>query len=258
MSSSLTLDERGPGGPGPDPIGASVRRASWWSQLLVIGWLYWLYDAVNNLSAVRERSALSHASSIWRLEGSLRINVEHALNRWTDANHLIGLLLADFYDIAHLFVTLALILVLWWRFPAAYRPLRTALVTVNLIGFAVFWCYPVAPPRMLSGFIDVVSATHAIGSWHSGTLGSAANEFAAMPSLHVAWALWCTVAVWRVTKRAPWRIVAVAHTVLTVVAVLATANHFTLDVVAGFATGLLSLAIAAAWERRPRRLAFRA
>ena len=52
------------------------------------------------------------------------------------------------------------------------------------------------------GFTDVVASTHAFGSWHTGALASHANQLAAMPSLHIAWAAWCTLALWRLSARA--------------------------------------------------------
>ena len=52
---------------------------------------------------------------------------------------------------------------------------------------------------MLGGFTDVVAATHAFGSWHTGALASHANQLAAMPSLHIAWAVWCRSCVWRLS-----------------------------------------------------------
>ena len=88
---------------------------------------------------------------------------------------------------------------LWWKRADIYRPLRNALVLVNVLAFIVFWFYPVAPPRMLKGFTDVVASTGAFGSWHTGALASDANQLAAMPSLHMAWAAWCTLAVWQMT-----------------------------------------------------------
>ena len=112
-----------------------------------------------------------------------------------------GLLLSDYYDNAHFAVTLGLLGWMWWRRADIYRPLRTALVLANVIAFAVFWRYPVAPPRMLRGFTDVVASTGAIGSWHTGSLASHANELAAMPSLHIAWAVWCTVVIWQLSSR---------------------------------------------------------
>ena len=138
---------------------------------------------------------------------------------------------------------------MWWRRADIYRPLRNTLVLVNVIAFAVFWLYPVAPPRMLPGFSDVVASSGAFGSWHSGALASHANQLAAMPSLHIAWAVWCTLAVWRVCERRWVRVLAVLYPCLTTFAVLATGNHFTLDALAGLVTFAAAVAIVALAER---------
>src|SRR5205807_5272103 len=142
---------------------------------------------------------------------------------------------------------------IWWRRADLYRPLRNALVAVNLLGFVVFWLFPVAPPRMLAGFTDVVASTHAIGSWHSGALASHANELAAMPSLHAAWAGWCAIAVWQLTRSWWLRGLACLHLALTAAAVLATGNHFVLDIAGGLLVLAASLALAHALPARSRR-----
>jgi len=153
-------------------------------------------------------------------------------------------------------VTLGLLGWLWWRRADIYRPLRNSLVLVNLIAFAFFWRYPVAPPRMLAGFTDVVASTHAFGSWHTGALASQANELAAMPSLHMAWAVWCSMVIWKATKRAWLRALALVYPCVTGFAVLATGNHFVLDVLAGIAAmglSVLLVALAARLRERARR-----
>jgi hypothetical protein len=232
-----------------------ARRAPWWSQVILILGLYWVYDAVNNLAATRQLTALADGRSLLKLENWLQINHEHALNAWATGHHYVGLFLADYYDVMHLTLTFVLICVLWWARPDLYRELRIPLVLTNLVGFVVFWVYPVAPPRMLPGFVDTVAVTHAIGSWHTGTLAQAANEFAAMPSLHVAWALWCYVAIRRAWPDNRWATVAAAvHVALTAVCVIATANHYMLDALAGALTAVvcfaLAKAIATALQRR--------
>jgi hypothetical protein len=96
----------------------------------------------------------------------------------------------------------------------------------------------------------VAAATHAFGSWHSGTLATAANQLAAMPSLHMAWAAWSALAVWRVFR--PDRCVPLVWTypLVTAVAVMATGNHFLLDIVAGLGTTVLATSIADRWQSR--------
>jgi hypothetical protein len=218
-------------------------RTRWWVEVLVVVWLAWVYDAVNNLAPLRIGPALAHGRSILSFETSLGIAPEHTLDRWLAAHHTFGLLVSDYYDNAHFIVTVGLLAVLWWQGATRYRPMRNALVAINLLAFVVFWLYPVAPPRMLAGFTDVVASTHAIGSWHTGALASEANELAAMPSLHIAWALWCTVAVWQLTRRPLLRALGVIYPCLTGFAVIATGNHYVLDMVAGAALVVLSFAL---------------
>jgi PAP2 superfamily len=219
------------------------KRSPWWVELLVIGWLFWMYDAITNLAPLRVHMAVAHAREILNLERTLHIDPEHTLDRWLAGHHTLGLLISDYYDNAHFIVTLGLLGWLWWRRADIYRPLRNSLVLVNVLAFIVFWRYPVAPPRMLPGFADVVASTHAIGSWHTGSLASHANEFAAMPSLHMAWAVWCTIVVWALSTR-PWvRALAVLYPCMTALAVLATGNHFLLDIVGGLLTIAVSVLI---------------
>jgi hypothetical protein len=234
---------------------AAVRRPRWWGELLVIGWLLWVYDAINNLAPLRLSTALHHAESVLSLERTLHIDPEHSLDHWLAAHRTIGLLLSDYYDNAHFIVTLGLLGWLYWKRADIYRPLRNALVLANLIAFVVFWRYPVAPPRMLPGFTDVVAATGAIGSWHTGALASQANELAAMPSLHIAWAVWCSIVMWKLSSRLWVRSIAVIYPCVTATAVLATGNHFVLDIVGGLLTIGLAVLLAELIARMQRQRA---
>jgi PAP2 superfamily len=254
---------------------SAAARTRWWVEALVVVWLCWVYDAINNLAPLRVHAALAHGRAVLSLERSLGLDPEVALNRWLAGHHTLGLLLSDYYDNAHFVVTLGLLGWLWYRRADIYAPLRNVLVAINAIGFAVFWLYPTAPPRLLSGsgFTDVVASTGAFGGWHTGSLAVVANQFAAMPSLHMAWAVWCSLVIWAMTKRdsvsggpgSPassrlrhprwWaRVAAVAYPFVTCVAVLATGNHYLLDVLAGVATAVLAVvlvgAVEAAWRAR--------
>ncbi|HEY7961788.1 MAG TPA: phosphatase PAP2 family protein [Solirubrobacteraceae bacterium] len=218
-------------------------RPRWWLDALAIVWLGWVYDMIANLAPLRQRAAIGHAEGVLSVERALHLDPERALNRWLVSHHTLGAVLSYYYDNAHFVVTLGLLAWLWWRRADLYRPLRNALVLINALGLAVFWLYPVAPPRMLPGFSDVVASSHTLGSWHTGSLASAANQLAAMPSLHLAWAAWCTLALWRLSARVWVRAAALLYPCLTAAAVLATGNHFVLDLVAGVATAALAVAL---------------
>jgi len=222
------------------------RRSSLWVEALVIVWLLWLYDEISNLSPLRLHTALAHANSILHFENAWHLNPELRLNTWGAAHRAFALPMADFYDSAHFVLTLTVVAILWWRRPDLYRPLRNTLVLVNVIGFVVFWVYPLAPPRLLpaAGFIDVVAVTRAWGSWQTSAVASQANELAAMPSLHMAWACWTALALWRMVPGRRWRVLIVAYPLMTALIVMATGNHFLLDVVAGALTFLAAGALA--------------
>jgi PAP2 superfamily len=226
----------------------NARRPRWWTEILVIVWLCWVYDAINNLAPLRRAEAYAHAAASLRLEQHLHIDPEAALDHWLAGHHTLALWVSNYYDNAHFIVTLGLVGLLWWRYPSLYRPLRNSLVLINVVGLAVFWWYPTAPPRLLdpARYVDIVATTHAIGSWHTGTLATAANQLAAMPSLHIAWAAWSSLAMWRILGgyRNRWVLAVWLYPAVTTLAVLATGNHFLVDAVAGLATMVVCTVIA--------------
>jgi len=226
------------------------RRSRWWVEALALLWLLWVYEAITNFAPLRLHAAVDHAERLLHAEQALHLDPEQALDGWLAGQHTLGVILSDYYDNAHFVVTLGLLGWLWWKRADIYRPLRNSLVLVNLLAFVVFWLYPVAPPRMLGGFIDVVESTHAFGSFHGGSLASHADELAAMPSLHIAWAAWCSLALWRMSARRWVRGLAILYPCLTAFAVIATGNHFVLDIVGGLLAMGLSVAIVQLVERR--------
>jgi membrane-associated phospholipid phosphatase len=229
-------------------------RTRWWWELLTIAWLCWVYDAVTNLAPLRLSVALAHGRDILSAEQTLGIDPERTLDRWLAGHHTLGVILSYYYDNAHFIVTLGLLGFMWWSRADIFREMRNALVLINLLAFVVFWFYPVAPPRMLAGFTDVVASTHTLGSWHTGALASDANQLAAMPSLHIAWAMWSSLAAWRLLRSRIVAVIAACYPLLTAVTVLSTGNHYVLDVLAGAATMVLAGVLEVVVHRVRRRL----
>ena len=105
----------------------------------------------------------------------------------------------------------------------------------------VFWTWPVAPPRFaVPGMTDVLARYRILGAGRPHGPDSLVNLYAAMPSLHVAWAAWCAAAIVAAT-RGRWRHLAWLYPAATTVVVLATANHFLADAAAGLAVTALGL-----------------
>lgn len=224
-------------------------RSPLWLELFFIAWLCWLYDDINSLSPLRLGAAFSNARRFLRVEQFLHLDPEAGLDHWLAGHHTLGWIAGTYYDNFHFVVTLGIVGLLWWRFPEKYRPLRTSLVLTNVIAMAVFWLLPTAPPRLLDPklYIDIVGQSHSFGSWHSGRLATAANQYAAFPSLHISWAVWSALALWRVLPRTRWSWLLWLYPVLTSLVVMSTGNHFLTDVVAGALVLVAAQVIADRW-----------
>ncbi|MDA8046570.1 MAG: phosphatase PAP2 family protein [Actinomycetota bacterium] len=210
-------------------------RSPLWLELAFIAWLCWLYDDINNLSPLRVASAMANGRFLLHLEQTVHLDPEASLDHWLAAHSALGWVAGTYYDNAHFVTTLGLLALVWWKFPDRYRPLRNGLILTNLVAMAVFWLVPTAPPRLLdpARFIDVVGQSHSFGSWHTGALATAANQLAAMPSMHLGWAAWSALAAWRILPPGRWRHLVWVYPLVTAVVVIATGNHYLCDVVAG-------------------------
>jgi hypothetical protein len=220
-------------------------RAPLWIELAVIGWLFYLYDVVNNLAPLRQRLAVHDAVGLLGFEHSLHLSPELAINTWLAVHATLASIASYYYFFAHGVITFTVLALLWWKRPQLYRRQRTLLVTINLIAFAVFWRYPLAPPRMFPklGYVDVIATSHALVSWSSSALVHDADQLAAMPSLHIAWAIWSGLSLWLLVRRRVFALIGIAYPLMTALVVMGTANHYVLDVVAGAATVPLAFAL---------------
>jgi diacylglycerol O-acyltransferase len=213
-----------------------VRRPPLWRELGVVAFLLIAYDQIANLAALRIPGAERRAVDVLHLETTLHIAVERSLDLEAAPHRALGQALAIYYDFAHVLVTMVVLALTYALAPVAYRKLRTSLLAVNLVALVLFLAVPVAPPRLLpgNGFVDIVAGSGTWGSWDAtSSVAQHANEYASMPSLHVAWATWVLLATLAVTQRRWWRLAAVAHLVLTVAVIVVTGNHWVLDAVAG-------------------------
>ena len=213
-----------------------VSRPMLLGEIAVVVLLLTLYDRIRDFATTRAGLAFTDARWVLDVERRLHIDVEGTLNRWLSVHWDVQLIASWYYQLAHLSVTMAVLVWLYVRRPEVYRGGRNALIAINALGLIVFWLRPVAPPRMLPGFIDsgLVSGV----AQHAEQVS--ANVYAAMPSLHVGWAAWVVMQMWAAAASPRLKTVVAIHLGITVVVVLATANHFVLDAVAGLAVAVLA------------------
>lgn len=203
--------------------------------------------------AGRVGSANRFAEHVRGAERWLRLDPEPAVNRWTSAHPVVAQLANYHYAVGYLATTLAT--VLWLRLARrpGYARRAAVLLGINAVAIGVFWRWPVTPPRLLAqaGFVDTVEVHKTVGSWGSGLITSIANQHAAMPSLHVAWATW--VAITLLGQQVPrWlRRAGVLHVGTTTAVIVMTGNHWLLDAFAGTAVAVtVELAVAGVWRLR--------
>lgn len=155
-------------------------------------------------------------------------------------------------------VPLSVLGVLYVRRPAEYRWARAALGFATLFALVGFWLYPLAPPRLMPGlgFIDTVHGVQDFSQPDYGTLTALTNQYAAMPSLHFGWSLWCGLVIAILAPKWWMKALGLLHPLFTVSAIVATANHWVLDAVGGAAVVGAGFALTYLLQGpRPRQLA---
>jgi hypothetical protein len=234
-------------------------RLRWWHEIGLVALFYFGYDAVRGLRHGSLATADHNGWIVLHAERALDLAPEHLLNQALWRLPVLAVLAAYFYAILHFIVTPGVLIWLYRRRPEQYGQARTVLAAATTMALIGFWAFPTTPPRLLPGasIHDTLASVHQWGWWAGQTsaprgLGGLANDFAAMPSLHEAWALWAGWFVAHYARSRRVRILGVAYPVLTAVVVIATGNHYLLDVIAGAALTLLAsrFIIATGWYRR--------
>ena len=217
--------------------GRSAPWALWggvaWESALLFG-LYALWQFAGSFTVMGTSGALPRGRWLWDAERVLHLPSETALQRLVVPHPLLVQASNLYYDVLHFPLLGACLIWLYARHRADYPRIRTTVAAFTGISLLI-QLIPVAPPRLLAstGMVDTaVQYGQSVYAWNGGF---DADEFSAMPSVHVGWALIVAIAVITVS-RSRWRWLAAAYPVLTLLVVVVTANHFWLD---GIAAGLL-------------------
>ncbi|MFB8755066.1 phosphatase PAP2 family protein [Streptomyces sp. NPDC059852] len=218
-------------------------RLRWWTELPLILLVYACYSAGRLLARGDVSTAVDHGVAILDIEKALFLNAEHPLNRLFTREPWIGVPADFWYASLHYLVTPVILVWLFRSRAVRYRAARTWLMTSTFIGLIGFTLLPTCPPRLLAesyGFVDTMAQYSSYGWWGGEAsaprgMGGMTNQYAAMPSLHVGWSLWCGVMLWRHGGTRLAKTAAVAYPLITTIVVMGTANHYFLDAVAGAA-----------------------
>lgn len=213
-------------------------------EIAVLTALYAVYEVVRGVRHASARPAVAHALDIVSLERGLHVYVEGGVQHALE--HVTGLLtaLAFAYPLLHVVGTLGILTWVYRSRPAHYPTIRTTLVAITGMALVVYVVFPVAPPRLAPlGIRDTVSDVTPL-NLSSTVLGRFYNPFAAVPSLHFAYALLMGSVLVVLSHRRAARAAGALLPVVTLFAIVATGNHFFADAAAGGGVAALGLAVA--------------
>lgn len=250
------------GGPSDAP------RLRWYREVLLVAAFYGIYTLVRNQfgsASVDPQRALANALKVIRVERALGLFVEPRVQHAFLGSDFFLRCCNVFYGTFHFVVTAAVMVVLYRRAPARYRRWRTILAGTTGLALLGFSLFPLMPPRLLADvgpfggrslqfhFVDTLATVGGLWSFGSEGMKSISNQYAAMPSLHVAWATWCVAAAWPLLRHRAARLAFAAYPLFTLFAVMVTANHYWLDGFGGLLAlgcgGALALRVEAVWLR---------
>ena len=221
------------------------RPPRWWQEIILIGLTYWIYSEIRNLVPEQVVTANRHGRAVQHLQENLHLNFELSLNQFVARHEPLAQVMDYYYATLHFVITIGVLVWLFRWHPKIYRGARTVIFATSLLALAGFYLYPLAPPRLLPqyGYIDTLDIFHTWGSLADPKVAAHSNQYAAMPSLHIGWSLWCAAGIYFCATRLWVRLLGLLYPVATLLVIVGTANHFVIDAVGGLVVFLVGCLI---------------
>jgi membrane-associated phospholipid phosphatase len=220
----------------------------WFETIAPRGWRHWIFqfallgsfEIIYGLSGIYGRrandTAIANAHGLLRLEGTLGLDWEHGIQNWAlRAPHVFLDIANRTYFISQFTISTLFLLWVYSRRQEHFARARNALLAANYVSVIILFLYPLAPPRDVpgAGFVDTLDANAV--NLHSSLITMLNNPNSAMPSLHASYAIVLGVTGFLLTRNPAIRMFWALYPLLVGYSVIATGNHYVLDVVAGAA-----------------------
>jgi membrane-associated phospholipid phosphatase len=235
-------------------------------QIVVFVGAYFVYEFVRGLtgSGSHGYKPFGDAVKIINFERALHVFAEPSIQAWAQSKHLLIDALDWTYLNGHYIVTLGVLIFIYVRRNDSFYFMRNMFIVAMGIALVGYWLYPTAPPRLMPewGFTDSISRFMGLHPFYMDQTGpekAFVNFYAAVPSMHVCFAIMTAWPMATLVKRRPFKIAWSLYPLLVTFAVVATGNHYFIDVVLGALTaGLAALCAKRLLARaRPGQWAFR-
>lgn len=261
----------------PDQVPSAPARHGWLREAAIVFGFYYVYQTIRSLADSGNSKSRAYSNARWLVHAEKTLSIFHEQNiqQFFLGAHWFMRITNIYYGTLHFVITAGLLVWLYLRRHAAYRRMRNLLGVTTGLAIIGYWGFPLAPPRLYlecdgnipvmgpegglvkpSCFVDTLDKIGGLWSYHSPVAKAVANQYAAMPSLHFGWALWCGIVLVRHAQHRWVRALGFAYPLLTLFAIVVTANHYFLDAAGGTvlllsALGLIKLST----RRRERRAA---
>ncbi len=215
---------------------ADGKPVRFWNQLIMAAIFYFGYEFTSSLESGSTPVARRNALSEVKLERTLHIFKEQAIQHYFLAFPWLIKLANLFYVTVHFILPVVILVLLFKRDASRFLRYRNVFAWMTAISFVVFIVFPVMPPRLLPhvfGFVDTQLKYGGAGRLDATLMAEAGNPYAAMPSLHFAWAAWCAIAGYPIMRSRIAKLLLAVDPFVTIFVVVITANHFFVDIIGG-------------------------
>ena len=220
------------------PADAGIR---WWVEGLITLVFYVIYSTIRNQFGsalggdIIDRS-FDNAMRVIDFEAAIGLYHEEWIQaRFIDFDPFI-VFWNVFYGTFHFVVTGFALIWTYRSMPERWRLVRNSFLVMTALALVGFALYPLLPPRLLPesyGYLDTMVEIGGLWSFDSGAMQKVSNQYAAMPSLHFGWALWCFMVLYPVLQKRWQRVLIALYPLATLFSIVVTANHYVLDAVGG-------------------------
>lgn len=249
-------------------------RHGWLRETAIVFGFYYVYQTIRSVADAGNSKNRAYANARWLVNVEKRMSLFH---EQAIQNALLGArwfirIMNIYYGTLHFVITAGLLVWLYMRRHHAYRRMRNLLGVTTGLAIIGYWSFPLAPPRLYlecdvnmpvlgpegglvqpDCFVDTLDKIGGLWSYHSPVAKAVANQYAAMPSLHFGWALWCGIVLVRYAQHRGMRVFGYAYPLLTLFAIVVTANHYFLDAAGGTVLLLAAIGLLRVTSRRAER-----
>jgi hypothetical protein len=235
---------------GEEPAVATPGRPNPLVELVFLLLWFLLFTRLDAAVGKDLAAATANALALQSIEHAVHLDIERGANGWLTGQLFLSHLAVYLYRLYYVAVAAVLVWV-FLRHAEVYRKVRRTMVAMMVLVLPVYWAVPMSPPRSaLPGAVDIV-ARYDILPQASRESWTSPSHHTAMPSLHVGWSLWCAYAVWTALRGTHPRLALVSwlFPLLMAADVLATGNHYVLDLAGSIVLLAASIGAASVWGR---------